>query len=533
MFYRLLLLVVAAMSVAANNEHAEINVETYPRHDTSSRHSSLPILDMLFPNQSIDDAYENYPLLATTSTALSDKQTDDSIPVASIPHDSRDRQERIQSLLPLNSIHSILSQPNMVHGNDFKLVKKVQRDGEEWIGRLPGNSYSADAAIHSVVNDGFSLVIDAMQRRWTAISLFARQLHDEIKCHLVSCNLYLTPKSLLKPVNDDNNGRRSGFESHWDYMDVIVVQISGEKVWTVAKEPLVYLSNQDQKRKPTVQELGNIAYFDDVLLRPGDALYIPRGFVHNASTVVTDETSDVGPSLHLTFGLEHMCDTTFEGLLHHAIHKFAASMDVGDSVALSKQECPQSPHEISWETVLHQSLSEVARRDRCDRPASFENGGIRPCGGLLRRSVPLNNPLQEIFVSKNNSTQEVKSTDVLRAAYVDAVRLFVPAGDVTRLVGFMNQLFASRDLQTSFCFPYMNDASVIICPTVLSSNEKIDQYQHILEKFEKFAVLKAELILESFESYTDIRSRVIWEENHNSLQAIGQDVPKAEMLDEL
>lgn len=501
------------------------------QHDhIMKRQEPLPILDRLFPDQSIDEAFEIHPLLATAYPTR--KQTNTSIPtIAMLPDaNNRERNDRIQSLFPMSSIHSILSQKNMVHGTDFKVVKKVEKDGQEWIGMLPGK-VTADGAIHAASHNGFSLVIDAMEQRWAAIFAFARQLHEEVQCHVVSCNLYLTPKAHAKQDNNDNL-RRSGFESHWDYMDVIILQLSGEKLWTIAREPLVYLSNQDQKRKPTLEELGRTSYYDDILLRQGDALYIPRGFIHNASTVVTDANGNGSPSLHLTFGLEHVCETTMEALLHTAIHMFAMASTDGAAIAISRQECPQSPYDVTWGTILHQSLSEVARRDGCNMTASFGSGGSRPCAGVLRTSLPLHPAFRQMHVVRRNISNENDVGNVLHILYREALEAFVRNAEVT-LVEFMNQLFASRDLQTSFCFPFMDDSSGIICPGILTTREKAHSFNDLLEKFERFAVARFDSVLESFERHASDSRQEVWNKNDSALRLVGQKVSDAIIWNEL
>lgn len=64
------------------------------------------------------------------------------------------------------------------------------------------------------------------------------------------------------------------------------------------------------KRKPSIMETQfymSAGNHSTIILQPGDILYIPRGFVHNATTELTagqkgfDEPSL--PSLHLTFGI--------------------------------------------------------------------------------------------------------------------------------------------------------------------------------------------------------------------------------------
>ena len=72
--------------------------------------------------------------------------------------------------------------------------------------------------------------------------------------------------------------------------DVIVVQISGRKKWSIANHPLVYLPTHDMKRKPSIMETQfymSAGNHSTIILQPGDILYIPRGFVHNATTELT------------------------------------------------------------------------------------------------------------------------------------------------------------------------------------------------------------------------------------------------------
>lgn len=93
----------------------------------------------------------------------------------------------------------------------------------------------------------------------------------------VSVNAYLTPP------------RSQGFGAHFDSHDVFVVQVDGHKSWRVATEP-------DPSSAPGIATAADFRSFRDVTLRPGDSLYIPRGYAHSAHT---EELS----SLHYTFGL--------------------------------------------------------------------------------------------------------------------------------------------------------------------------------------------------------------------------------------
>jgi hypothetical protein len=103
--------------------------------------------------------------------------------------------------------------------------------------------------------------------------------------HPVQVNAYLSPASAR------------GLDLHFDYHDVFVVQLGGEKRWR-AWEPLARTRDAVRGRHvidaPRWDELGEPLF--DVTLSAGDCLYLPRGHPHSAETV--ERHSD-----HLTIGL--------------------------------------------------------------------------------------------------------------------------------------------------------------------------------------------------------------------------------------
>lgn len=113
-------------------------------------------------------------------------------------------------------------------------------------------------AIARALDGGATVVLQSLHRTVPAVGRFASALESEVS-HPVQVNAYLTPPGA------------AGLAPHADGHDVIAVQLHGRKAWTV-------------------DGLG------DVLLEPGDALYLPAGTRHAA------ETND-RPSLHLTVGI--------------------------------------------------------------------------------------------------------------------------------------------------------------------------------------------------------------------------------------
>ncbi|WP_239655745.1 JmjC domain-containing protein, partial [Streptomyces sp. M10] len=89
-----------------------------------------------------------------------------------------------------------------------------------------------------------------------------------------------------------------GFDDHYDVHDVFVLQIEGTKRWLVHRpvhpDPL-----RDQPwtdRRSAVAEAAASEPYLDVVLAPGDVLYLPRGWLHAAQ-------AQGAVSVHLTLGI--------------------------------------------------------------------------------------------------------------------------------------------------------------------------------------------------------------------------------------
>ncbi len=132
---------------------------------------------------------------------------------------------------------------------------------------------------------GATIVLQGLHRMWPPLVEFTRQLVEELG-HPAQVNAYVTPPS------------SQGFAPHYDTHDVFVLQVSGEKHWVihapVHRDPL-----KDQvwtDHRAAVAEAGRGEPVIDRVLRPGDALYLPRGWIHSA-TALGDT------SIHLTVGM--------------------------------------------------------------------------------------------------------------------------------------------------------------------------------------------------------------------------------------
>ena len=142
-----------------------------------------------------------------------------------------------------------------------------------------------DTALWRQFADGATLVLQALHRTWEPVADFSAALSGELG-HPVQANAYITP-----PQN-------RGFDDHYDVHDVFVLQIEGTKRW-VLHEPVHPDPLRDQPwtdRRSAVAEAAKGEAHLDVVLEPGDALYLPRGWLHAAQ-------AQGAVSIHLTLGI--------------------------------------------------------------------------------------------------------------------------------------------------------------------------------------------------------------------------------------
>ncbi|WXG71532.1 cupin domain-containing protein [Rhodococcus sovatensis] len=141
------------------------------------------------------------------------------------------------------------------------------------------------AAVLSAFAGGHTLVLQGLHRLWPPLIDFVRDLVDDIG-HPAQVNAYITPAS------------STGFAPHYDVHDVFVLQIGGAKRWVL--HPPVHthpLSNQPwSDRRDAVENRARELPLVDTVLEPGDALYLPRGWIHSAEAL--GETT-----IHLTIGV--------------------------------------------------------------------------------------------------------------------------------------------------------------------------------------------------------------------------------------
>ncbi|MBM2619956.1 cupin-like domain-containing protein [Actinoplanes sp. LDG1-06] len=142
-----------------------------------------------------------------------------------------------------------------------------------------------DDQVMRLYAEGATLVLQGLHRLWPPLIDYARQLGAELRRPL-QVNAYLTPPG------------SQGFSTHYDTHDVFVLQVDGTKRWRL-HEPVLADPLEKQAWGGHADEVGATAQGEpamDVVLAPGDALYLPRGWLHSAEALGHR-------SLHLTIGV--------------------------------------------------------------------------------------------------------------------------------------------------------------------------------------------------------------------------------------
>jgi hypothetical protein len=143
----------------------------------------------------------------------------------------------------------------------------------------------SDDRLTSLFADGSTVVLQALHRVWPPIIDFCQRLAADLG-HPVQANAYVTPP------------QSRGFDAHYDVHDVFVLQVAGRKRWTI-HAPVHPLPLRDQPwtdRRSAVAEAAAREPVIDTVLEPGDALYLPRGYLHSAEALG-------GLTVHLTLGI--------------------------------------------------------------------------------------------------------------------------------------------------------------------------------------------------------------------------------------
>lgn len=155
-----------------------------------------------------------------------------------------------------------------------------------------------DREIDDLLSQGGPLIVDSINKISPPVESLAKAIAVGLQS-FVGVNAYISPP------------RKDALDLHQDEHDVVVLQLSGEKLWTLGNRVTRGVANsrffQIDKEALKADAIANDT-FTTLRLGPGDLLYLPRGLFHRA-------TASEGTSVHLSFGIRRPTGLDFIDLV--------------------------------------------------------------------------------------------------------------------------------------------------------------------------------------------------------------------------
>ncbi len=204
----------------------------------------------------------------------------------------KNENQSLKDIMDLNHLNKLISMHNCWNQKNFSLVldkniipfANYSTSGDD----LGFSNTSPDPfKVENYIKKGASLVLNDLIYLSKDIEKLAIDLQNVTngKCQ---ANLYFSMQS------------HQAFAPHFDTHDVFALHCEGEKVWNIyenfEQDPInhpIFKNSLDERTKKS----GKI--IDQILLKPGDLLYLPRGQFHDA-------LASKNGAVHIAFGITYM-----------------------------------------------------------------------------------------------------------------------------------------------------------------------------------------------------------------------------------
>ncbi|GLZ44812.1 hypothetical protein Acsp06_09970 [Actinomycetospora sp. NBRC 106375] len=269
-------------------------------------------------------------------------------------HADADHPPAFGDLFDLAAVDELLSRrglrtPFLRIAKQGTVVDSRHFTGEGGVGAEVADQVQDDR-VAALFADGHTVVLQGVHRTWAPVADLVTDLAAELG-HPAQTNAYVTPAS------------SQGFSAHYDVHDVFVLQVAGTKRWHVHApvHPDPLRSQPWNDRADAVAERAAEEPLIDEVLEPGDALYLPRGYLHSA-------TAQGEVSAHLTIGVHVLTRWAVVDALVNALTgdpelrgSLPLGIDAADPAALA-------PHVEAVAARLAETLA-APDPDRTDRVA--------------------------------------------------------------------------------------------------------------------------------------------------------------------
>jgi hypothetical protein len=220
---------------------------------------------------------------------------------------------------------------------------------ERYLTRPGGIARIDGGALSMLLDSGATMIINHVDDLVGGIAVLADKIGDRLGAR-IAVNLYATWRS------------EHGFDPHWDYHDVIVLQLAGRKEWPIFEPTMTDpLRGDSFEAPPTTAAPHHVATLED-----GDVLYVPRGWIHAPAPLGE-------PSLHLTVAITR---PTGAGFLEWLANDLRKEPEVRASLPLAGDQAGLA----AWKLHLGTRIRDAIDKGAVERFQAFKDAerGARP-----------------------------------------------------------------------------------------------------------------------------------------------------------
>jgi lysine-specific demethylase/histidyl-hydroxylase NO66 len=204
-------------------------------------------------------------------------------------HISAPPESRRQALLPWARFNELLAVQRHWSRENIDLMRNGQALSpdlymEEIVAQEGPIERASPAKLDVYLSLGASLVARSVQQIAPDIRRVTAMLGERFGAR-ITANVYCSFAGV------------AALARHFDTHDVFAVQTEGEKTWRIYDHPADNPVRDTVRRRTPGEAEPERRILLEARMRPGDLLYIPRGYFHDA-------LADAGESLHLTFSVE-------------------------------------------------------------------------------------------------------------------------------------------------------------------------------------------------------------------------------------
>jgi ribosomal protein L16 Arg81 hydroxylase len=207
---------------------------------------------------------------------------------------------RYSSLCDLQGFEDLIRFGNPLEAlHDLVAIKCMLGDELEEKYYLGSEEKDLWMKVYNLHSSGFSFIYNRVEKRSNPIARTIKSF-ERFFGYYCTASLFLSPQRPCK-----------GTLRHYDGVEIFALQLQGKKVWSIYKPQ--YELPHTVLPAPKVDDK-NLEVWGQIIMQPGDLLYLPRGYIHDVNQ------EDADPSLHLTIMVEpcRWMDMLLEGVQQFA-----------------------------------------------------------------------------------------------------------------------------------------------------------------------------------------------------------------------